>query len=250
MAQGAAGLAHHGQAGFAVGPAFLEQCVRSRCAGLGPPLLSHIFCYECCRNYIFPEDFTAVLDYSCVRGAVTQRGALGVIDPLCSGWVNQGLVNVLGVLLTLDDAAEDVRVDYHGQSADQFLAGMEQALDRHICDQSLSWSDTFMHERLPWAHHHSLDNVYSGILVRLWRLHGRSDFLRRFFTLALPLLLANGRAPASKLDAEVARENFLLACSVAARLDLAAFFERDLRMPLRAAAAEGVLPALLALADC
>ena len=245
--EGAAGLAHHGRAGFAVGPAFAEECARSRCAGVGTgALLSHVFTYECCRNYLFAE-FTSVVDYAVARGVVS-RGTQVAVEPSCWGWVNQGFVNCLGVLLFLDDdgpggLATRSAVDYHGQNAEGFLASMEAALQRHIDDTSLSWEDTFMHECLPWAEHQSLDNVYSGLLVRLWRGEGRGAFLARFFQVALPTLRGNGRLPRDKGDFATARENLFLACSIAARRDLGAEFAK-LRLPLRAGVA-GELALLL-----
>ncbi len=35
-----------------------------------------------------------------------------------------------------------------------------------------AWEDVFMHERLPWAAHQSLDNVYSGLISRLAKAYG------------------------------------------------------------------------------
>lgn len=77
----AAGLAHHGVSGIACGPAFLESSIRSHIAG--KPNLHHVFTYEFCRNFIFPEEFTPVFDYRLAEG------------PACWGWVNQGCVGDL-----------------------------------------------------------------------------------------------------------------------------------------------------------
>jgi hypothetical protein len=249
--EGAAGLAHHGCAGFAVGPAFVEQCARSRCAGEGAgALVSHVFMYECSRNYIFPDEFTPVVDYAVARGAVVSRGAQAIVETSCWGWVNQGFVNVLGTLLFLGDdgpggLAISAAFDYHGQGASEFITSMEAALQRHIDDSALSWADTFMHERLPWASHQSLDNVYSGLLVRLWRSEGRGAFLARFFQVALPTLRGNGRLPRDKGDFATARENLFLGFSIAARRDLGAEFA-ELRLPLRAGVAEELALLLVA----
>jgi len=43
----AAGLAHHGVAGIAVGPAFPQGCIEAFASG--KPTLHHVFCYEFCR---------------------------------------------------------------------------------------------------------------------------------------------------------------------------------------------------------
>ena len=228
---GAAGLAHHGSAGFAVGPAFVESWLRS--AASGAPQLAHVFTYECCRNYIFPEEFTAVFDYHCREGEASW------------GWVNQGFVNVLGCLICVDGG---VAFDYHGFSAEQFLGQMEAELLAYVRGM-YAWTDAFEHDRLPWKTAHSLDNLYSGLLVSLWRRHGRRRFLRRWFTGAIPLLLA--RCPAGKGDVATARENFFLAACYAAGADLSAYFVGELRWPLRASIsgpAGGVLGTMLAAA--
>jgi len=241
---GAAGLAHHGVAGFAVGPAFVRESVQARARGTRQ--LEHVFTYECCRNYIVPETFTPLFEHCLAPGAVVERGVEGATAESCWGFFNQSFVNVLGVLL-LADAEPALKINYHGSDGAAFLASMEAQLDRHVAGVAageLCFSDTFAHERLPWAAHQSLDNAWAGVLVRLWRRHGRGELLQRFFTVAIPLLHANGRAPASRADAATARENVMLAYSVAARADLSGFFARSLGMPLREGAAE--LAAVLA----
>jgi hypothetical protein len=47
-------------------------------------LLSHVFTYECCRNYLFAE-FTSVVDYAVARGVVS-RGTQVAVEPSCWGW--------------------------------------------------------------------------------------------------------------------------------------------------------------------
>ena len=222
---GAAGLAHHGRAGFAVGPAFVEEWLRG--AAAGAPALHHVFTYESVRNYIFPDEFTAVFDYACRQG------------PHSWGWVNQGFVNILGCLCCVDSG---VAFTYHGYTAEQFCAQMEADLAAYR-DGAWPWSEVFENDRLPWNAGRSLDNLYSGLLVALWRAHGRRRFLRRWFCGAIPLLLA--RVPASKADVATARENFFLAACYAARADLTPLFAGTLRWPLRADV-PGVLATVLA----
>lgn len=136
-----------------------------------------------------------------------------------------------------------------------------------------SWDAVFLSERTPWAEGMSLDNVYSGLLVHLCRLAGgdapargsaptpsrpasarsrfpcddaglsaldcTGAFLRRWFRVAMPLLLrpALCRCPASKADVATARDNFVLAASIAAGRDLSAHFSAELRWPVGAAIA-------------
>jgi hypothetical protein len=187
----------------------------------GGVVLPHVLCYELCRNYIFPEEFTAALDFCLLEG------------PDCWGWANQGFVNVLGTLL-LDELHDPaIGFTYHGHTRDAFLASMEDELKTYI-SRGGPFAETFLHERLPWKPASSVDNVWSGLLVRLWRDHGRGAFLARFFA-AIPALAAT-RAPASKADFATASENFFIAACAGARADLAAEFDA-LRWPRRAAAA-------------
>jgi len=141
--------------------------------------------------------------------------------------VNQGFVNVLGTLL-LDELGDDPRVgfSYHGHSREKFLSDMEAQVSRHV-GGGHDWSTTFMHERVKWDPSTSLDNVYSGILINLWRAHGRGAFLTRFF------IALNDRPCVSKEDAQGASENFAIAVSRAARADLTDYFHSLRWPPLR-----------------
>ena len=230
---GAAGLAHHGRAGFACGPAFLRESLLSfDCPGT-QPFIHHVFGYEAFRNYIFPEEFTPCFKYSCLEG------------PECYGWFNQGFVNIVGCLLLADEPL-GIKFNYFGHSEAAFRAGMESHLLVYIarrhgvqCGGSsgagggggggggggatcLSFADVFLHERLPWAPHQSLDNLFSGILSVLFRAHGGAGFLRGLFR-TLPLL--RERCPRGVFDFGRASENMYLACCGGARADLAPFFE-------------------------
>lgn len=112
----------------------------------------------------------------------------------------------------------------------------------------LCWKDVFYHERLPWNKDQSLDNLYSGLLIQLWREHGRKRFLRRWFRGAIPTLLS--RCPADKDDFVTARDNFFLAACYAAGADLTDFFEGVLRWPISDGARGDALEVVLATAAC
>jgi hypothetical protein len=254
----AGGLAAHGVAGIAVGPRFLKDvydaAVRGGMgrappapfpAGAPPgtvPFLHHVFFYESTRNYIFPEEFTALFDYE----LTSER-------PDCWGWVNQGFVNVLGCLVATE---LPVPFFYYGQGRAEFMASMEAELQAYV-DGPYAWEDVFMREMLPWKPTASLDNAYSGVVVRLWREAGGGDaggggaaWLRRFFRVAIPLLLQPRwrRRPASKRDVATARDNFYLAASVAAGRDLASLFATRLHWIISEHAAGAVVHELLAVA--
>ena len=237
---GAAGLAHHGRAGFAVGPAFLRESLLSFDAD-SAPFIHHVFGYEAFRNYIAPEVFTPPYKYSCLEGEE------------CWGWWNQGLVNIVACLLLSDAPSGSVGFSYFGHSSAAFRAGMEAHLlvylarrhgvacgagDARAC---LAFEDAFLHERLPWAPHQSLDNLYSGILSVLFRAHGGAQFLAGLFACTPHL---HARLPAGVRDVRTAGENIFLACSVGARRSLAPFFE-GLGFVL-SAEAKGLVDALIA----
>jgi hypothetical protein len=189
--------------------------------------------------------------------------------------VNQGFVNVLGCLLAED--LPHLGFFYHGHDRAGFMDMMETDARRYADDPSLTWErcatpsrlppplvssrhdalarshatsatcSTFYHERLPWAPHKSLDNVFSGLLVMLFKRHGGTAFLRRWFR-SIPLLVQ--RAPKNKSDAQGARDNFYLAASYAARTDLAPWFTGYLRWTLSRDATSAAVDVFLAAAAC
>jgi hypothetical protein len=228
---GAAGLAHHGRAGFAAGPAFLRESLLS--FDSPTPFLHHVFGYEAFRNYIFPESFTPPFKYSCLEG------------PECWGWWNQGFVNIMGCLLC-SDCPSGVGFSYFGHSSASFRAGMESHLLVYLAriaaapPSRLTFEDVFLHERLPWAQHQSLDNLYSGILSQLFTCHGGARFLAGLFR-CIPHLAS--RLPTSTADHATASENMMLACSAGAQCSLVPFFE-GLGFPLRQEAKD-LVPVLI-----
>lgn len=232
----AGGLAHHGVAGSAIGPGFLAAMYRAAVAR--DPYLHHVFFYETTRNYIFPEEFTALFDYHALAE-----------PPESTGWVNQGFVNVLGCLLAPQLPA---RFEYFGQDRASFMAGMEAQFERYQTG-GYTWEDVFCRERLPWDQDSSLDNVYSGLLVSLFRAAGGdtgdrgATFLRRWFRVAVPLMLEQRMQPRGKDDVARARENFYYAACIAADADLTDAFTTAYRWPLPHATRARV-GALLALA--
>jgi len=232
----AAGLASHGTYGMACGPSFINDFYKSALDPIAyknnlgeiwtndnPNDLSivipHVLCYEICRNYIFPDEFTPVFDY-CL---LDSRDPNAKISPSNWGWVNQGFVNITGTLLVAD-MESNIGFNYGGHSMKWFFNYMENHLDQYILG-GLSWDETFMHDRLLWAPDTSLDNVYSGIIIRLWRNYGRRDFLRRWFA-SIPLLIVHNK------NSIIARENFFIAACMGAQQNLQSYFVM-LRWPIR-----------------
>ena len=135
---------------------------------------------------------------------------------------------------------------------------MENHLDIYISGLNsgiYTWNNTFMYHRMIWTKNadnpegaESLDNLYSGILIRLWRNNGTGNFLIRFFK-AVKLMtnrnlysfLNNANkfdyidrfSYDAKLNAQTAAENFYIAASYGANKDLYNYFVSTLRRSIR-----------------
>ncbi|CAE7266561.1 unnamed protein product [Symbiodinium sp. CCMP2456] len=218
----AAGLAKAVKAGCAVGPAFLQGMFEK--ALERKSVVDHIFFYENFRNYMFPHVYTKVLDYHTYDGELSW------------GWVNQGIINIIGCLIS-EDITPPVAFYYFGKDRGEFMSSMEANLMTYVHDEQYNQENTFMRERLPWRHSSSVDNLYSGLWSFLYRKCGGTEFLKGFFH-SLPELLS--RAPSSKQDYLTAMENFYIAASIGAKHDLSAFFEGDLRWQIGADALQYV----------
>ena len=143
------------------------------------------------------------------------------------GWINQGFVDVAGCLVS-----EHIPIDFDyafGMNRLQFMDMMESNLFIYEANSSYNWNNTFMVEILPWSSGSSLDNFYSGILVRLYKNFGGYSFMKGFYN-ALPGLVV--RAPSSPTDVGKARDNFFIAASIGAKTNLTNFFMSTLRWPI------------------
>jgi len=259
----AGGLASHGVSGMACGPAFLRDFYDSCIAYLDDntklPQVEHIFTYELCRNYIFPDEFTLLFDYR-LYNLSDRNSNIKTLGLLEWGWVNQGFINVMGGLLT-KNIQPSVNFNYFGYDAEGFWKSMEKHLDTYIEGYNsgiYTWDNTFMFNRMIWTKNadnpngaESLDNLYSGILIRLWRNNGNGNFLKRFYK-AVKLMsnrnsyyflnnadeltyLDNLSTDALnvKLNAQTAAENFYIASSYGANKDLYDFFTGTLHRSIR-----------------
>jgi len=237
----AGGLAGHGVYNFANGPDFIKQYINS----IRDPEAYHVYqshywqkdnpikypiyyqhatTYELCRNYIFPDQFTPAFLYG-VDGSKrgTMESTTLVINNSNYGWINQGFVNITGVLLVAD-MYPNVGLNYNGYSYQWFMNYMMGHLQKYI-DGGKSWENTFLHEYLEWSPSNSLDNVYSGILATLWGSFGRTSFLKNWFG-CLSLL------PPTNYNVVIARDNFFLASCYGAQLNLKNYFMNTLRWPI------------------
>ncbi len=262
----AGGLAGHGFSGMAAGPEFLRQfynsCVKFLQDNNNLPRINHVYTYELMRNYIIPWKFTDILDYR-LEG-YSKEGTIFVSNydkKLDYGWVNQGFVNVAGALISTSIEPK-IGFSYHGKNLDEFCNGMEYNLDQYL-NGNYKWEDVFTYQRLPWDEYSTLDNIYSGLLIRLWKNYGKNDFLKRFWS----LLNNDGlrrRTPYNyffvynninkedyldkysfeeyqsdrKLNMQTAVENFYIICSYAAKNNMYDYFKNTLRFTPRDEAKE------------
>jgi len=119
---------------MACGPAFLrkfyDSCITYLDDNTQLPQFEHVFTYELCRNYIFPDQFTPLLDYR-LYNLLDRNNINKPLEFYEWGWVNQGFVNVLGGLLT-KNIIPDVSFNYYGYDAEGFWKSMEAHLDKYI----------------------------------------------------------------------------------------------------------------------
>ena len=131
--------------------------------------------------------------------------------------------------LVSDTIKPPVTFNYYGYDRIGFMNMMEANLITYVSNSSYNWTNTFMRDILPWSppgQKWSLDNLYAGIIVNLYKYEGGFQFISGFFH-ALPGLVP--RAPATMQDNQAARDNFYLAASIGAQKNLYNFFARDLR---------------------
>ncbi|KNC74830.1 hypothetical protein SARC_12630 [Sphaeroforma arctica JP610] len=207
-----------------MGPAYPQQMYEDAQKCVDDP--SHTFRYNHCmlyehtRNYIFPDEFTKVFEYS--------------LDDTDSnyGWTNQGFIDILGCLL-LDHMCSDgekVELEYYGNNRDGFMISMEEELDNYL-KHEYSYEETFEHHLLPWNQNKSLDNVIAGILSRFYREFGYGFMLRWFR--CIPLL--QKRLPPRSLkpcDRQSGIDNFYIAASFGACCDQYDYFCGSLQWPV------------------
>jgi len=259
----AGGYAGHGRYGMACGPAFLryfyDSCIEYLQNNSQLPKFEHVFTYELCRNFIFPDQFTLLFDYRLYN--INDRNKnTKVLEFNEWGWLNQGFVNVLGGLLT-KNITPAVNFNYAGYNAEEFWEMMENHLNTYIAGANnniYTWDNTFMFNRLIWSKNidnpngsESLDNLHSAILIRFWKNYDKQNFLIRFFK---AIKLMNNRFSSYflnsinklnyidnlstdesnvKLNAQTAAENFYIASSYGAKIDLYTYFTNTLKRSIR-----------------
>ncbi|QEH35916.1 hypothetical protein OJF2_44730 [Aquisphaera giovannonii] len=219
------GLAYHGRLGYAVNDR-LFQGLYDRVKA-GGKTLDHVFFYETNRNYWMPD--MASIDYATHDG------------PDSYGWWTVGFNNVMAVVLAREvPGVEDMT--YYGQGSKQFAAGMEANLDEYLAHpDKYGWDNAWCVKMLPWKANTSVNDLMTGLVLRLQREHGGLEFVSRLYR-----EIPRQPPPRDRSDYLAARDNFYAAASLAAGKDLGDFFTKGLRWRLSKATHDRVLKELRA----
>ena len=254
----AGGLASHGLSGAAIGPAFLAYFLNSCISTLknNNVLLKfeQIFTYELCRNYLFRTTIYPILNYNVYsyldRNDPNKKFIYSNDYTTCP---TQGFVNILGGILTLN-IKPTVSYNYSGFDLPRMFKMFEDHLDIYI-NGTYTWDDAFLCNRLIWNTNESLDNLYSALIIRLWKTYNTNgDFLIRFFSaikLMIPMRhpqffqntpqnianytdgVMNTDPNNLRLNLRTAAENFYIAASYGAKQDIYTYFTVTLRRSIR-----------------
>ncbi len=216
------GLAHHGRLGIAVGDGFFEGLYR-RFKG-GEKTLDQIYFYEIARNY-WPSTFNPRIDYHTSKG----------VDDY--GWWTVGFNNAMSIFLPAEIGGI-TDMYYFGSGGAKFAAGMERNLTAYL-EGDYSWEEGWCINLVPWAERTSLNDLMTGLLVRLHRDNGGNEFIRKLYR-----EIPKRRELRGRDDYQGARDNFYIAASLAASKDLRAFFA-ELRWEIGKEAKEEVAKALV-----
>lgn len=204
------GLANHGEFGIGIGDGFFKELydrVKS-----GSNTYDQVFFYEIARNY-WMEDMNPSIDYHTSAG------------PDDWGWWTVGFNNAMSVVIPKQVPGID-DMFYFGQNGQAFAAGMESDLNQYLAHpEKYNWENSWCVRIVPWNENTSVNDLMTGLLLRLQREHGGIEFMSALYR-EIP---RQRPLPKDKSDYQAARDNFYSAASIAAKKDLWEFFTRDLR---------------------
>lgn len=203
------GLAHHGRLGVGIGDGFFKGLYQR--FEKGDHTVDQVFFYEIARNY-WMRDMNPTIDYHTSKG------------PQDYGWWTVGFNNAMSIFLPAEiDSITDMY--YFGSNGQRFSDGMEANLNSYLQNpEKYNWENSWNVPLIPWKERTSVNDLMTGLLIRLHRDHGGIDFIKRLYE-EIPI-----REPLkSRADRQGARDNFYEACSLAAGKDLHDFFANELR---------------------
>ena len=214
------GLAHHGRLGVGIGDGFFRGLYER--FERGDKTVDQVFFYEIARNY-WMGDMNPSIDYHTSKG------------PQDYGWWTVGFNNAMSVFLPAEIEAID-GMYYFGRSGQQFSDGMESNLNTYLENpEKYDWENSWNVPLLPWKERTSVNDLMTGLLIRLHRDQGGIDFIQRLYE-----EIPKRQALDSRANRQGARDNFYEASSLAAEKDLHRFFVEELRWEISTAAQERV----------
>ena len=203
------GLAHHGRLGVAIGDGFFDGLYK-RFAN-GQHTVDQVFFYEIARNY-WMADMNPSIDYHTSKG------------PQDYGWWTVGFNNAMSIFLPHEIKSID-DMYYFGSNGQQFSDGMEANLNTYLAaPNKYNWDNSWNVPLIPWKERTSVNDLMTGLLIRLHREHGGSEFISRLYA-----EIPKRKPLASRSDRQGARDNFYESASIATKKNLYEFFSNDLR---------------------
>ena len=215
------GLANHGRLGVGIGDGFFKGLYERVKAGTNT--YDQVFFYEIARNYWMP-DMNPSIDYHTSAG------------PQDYGWWTVGFNNAMAVVLPKQVPGID-DMFYFGQNGQQFAEGMEANLNEYLAHpEKYNWENSWCVRLLSWKENTSLNDLMTGLLLRLQREYGGIAFMSGLYR-EIP---RQRPLPKNLSDYQAARDNFYAAASLAAKKDLWDFFTKELRWKISDAARQRV----------
>jgi autotransporter-associated beta strand protein len=211
------GLANHGISGIGVGDGFFNGLYDR--VGQGINTYDQVFFYETARNYWF-ANMNPGIDYATSTNDASW------------GWWTVGFNNAMSIFVPQQriDGLDDMY--YFNQTGKQFSDRMEANLTTYLSDPKYTWDNSWNVDRVPWDTNVSVNDLMTGLLVRMYKERGGIQFIHGLYR-EIPKLTPLAGWP---LDRQGARDNFYLAASRAADDDLHDYFANTLKWPLSASA--------------
>lgn len=209
------GLAHHGVLGIGVGDGYFEGQYNR--VNAGNNAYHQVFFYETARNYWGP--LMQKIDYATSN------------SPDSWGWWTVGFNNAMAALMPNHPIPGISDLSYNGRNAEHFRNGMLGYLNTYLSSPEYTWDNSWNRDRLPWDQNTSVNDLMTGLLIQLSNDYaaGGTAFLQGMYR-EVPRVpdLASDHA-----DSAGARDNFYIAASRAAGVDLRDYFTNTLGWDIR-----------------
>lgn len=209
------GLAHHGVLGIGVGDGYFEGQYNR--VNSGDNAYHQVFFYETARNYWGPV--MQKIDYATSN------------SPDSWGWWTVGFNNAMASLMPRHPIPGITDLSYNGQNGQHFRDGMLGYLSTYLSSPDYTWENSWNRDRLPWDQNTSVNDLMSGLVIQL-----SEDYAAGGTAIVQGLYREIPRVPdlaTDHSDSAGARDNFYIAASRAAGVDLRSYFTDTLRWEIR-----------------